>query len=131
VSLRDRDGRSRGLKGEAIMEFAKTVPRRCDKCGGDIARSPGSLGRGAWGRCSACGAAAAPALDDLPPEEPVASASAEGCVTCGASDVRYVLIADVLGSFTRMGFCSAACLGSQLDLTLASPATDASSQTKH
>ena len=111
------------------MEWAKAAgPRRCDKCGGDIARSPGSLGRGAWGRCSECGAAAAPALEE--PEEPVASASAEGCTTCGSPDVRYVLIADVLGSFTRMGFCSPGCLASQLDVVLVSPATDASSQTK-
>jgi hypothetical protein len=108
------------------MDFAKKGPRRCDDCGGNIARSPGRLG--AWGRCSECGATAAPALDEVPPAEPAASPRAEGCVTCNSSDVRYVLIADALGSFTPMGFCSQGCLGSQLRLVLASPPKDASSQ---
>jgi hypothetical protein len=68
-------------------------------------------------------------LDEWPPLAHVAKGNAEGCVICGSSDVRYMLIADVLGSSTRIGLCSAECLGSQLGVVLVSP-TDASRETK-
>jgi len=73
-------------------------------------------------RCVRCGTLSVETTGEQTPDS--TPAEPEGCVSCNSPDVRYVLITDVPGSFTRMGFCSVDCLGKKLGLVRPPTAVD-------